>query len=236
MHLPVVLKVFQVTRSWICFVQAAEAKARRKEEKKNLRAQQKLVSEANGRGGGDDGGSGGQEDNDHAEGEDGHFDGLATLGGPTKSPSKSMSSSGVQLAVASAGAKDDAPLLLNPDLPHLAAVLDKADVVIEVLDARDPLAHRSSALEARVESKKGQKLLLLLNKIGACALILLIQCYVMADRTAHRYMSSRTDRCMGCSVAFGAPDAALPRRIILSPTCRHTRIDKGKRKEQGAVR
>lgn len=227
-------------------MQAAEAKARRKEEKKNLRAQQKLASapEANGRGGGgDDGGSDGQGDNDNAEDEDGHFVGVATLGGPTKSsPSKSMSMSmsgaGVPVVAASAGAKDGdgAPLLLNSDLPHLAAVLDKADVVIEVLDARDPLAHRSSALEARVKSKEGQKLLLVLNKIGACALIPLIQCYVRADRTAHRHMSSRTDRRMGCSVASRAPDAALPRRIVLSPTCRHVRTDKGKRKEQGAVR
>lgn len=215
-------------------MQAAEAKARRKEEKKNVRAQQKLVSEANGRGSGGDGGDGGQEDNDNPEGEDGHFDGLA----PKKSPSKSMlmSGSGVPLVTTSAGAKDGAPILLNPDLPHLAAVLDKADVVIEVLDARDPLAYRSSALEARVESKKGQKLLLLLNKIGACALIPLIQCYVMADRTARRYMSSRTDRRMGCSVAFRAPDAVLPHRVILSPTRRHARTYKGKRKEQGTVR
>lgn len=41
--------------------------------------------------------------------------------------------------------------------------------MIEVLDARDPLSHRSRALEARVASKEGQKLLLVLNKIGACA-------------------------------------------------------------------
>ena len=82
-----------------------------------------------------------------------------------------MSGSGVPRVATSAGAKDGAPPLLNPDLPHLAAVLDKADVVIEVLDARDPLAHRSSALEARVKSKEGQKLLLVLNKIGACALV-----------------------------------------------------------------
>jgi nuclear GTP-binding protein len=62
-----------------------------------------------------------------------------------------------------------APLVPNPDLPHLAAVLDKAHVVIEVLDARDPLSYRSHALEARVASKEGQKLLFVLNKIGACA-------------------------------------------------------------------
>jgi hypothetical protein len=152
-----------------------------------------------------------------------------------KNPSKSMLMSGSGVGVPLVAASACAPLLLNPDLPHLAAVLDKADVVIEVLDARDPLAYRSSALEARVESKKGQKLLLLLNKIGACALIPL-QCYVMADRTARRYMSSRTVRRMGCSVAFRASDAALPHRIILSPTRRHARIYKGKRKEQGTVR
>ena len=158
-------------------MQAAEAKARRKEEKKNLRTQQKLASEANGRRGGDDdddGGSGGQGDSDNAEGDDGHFDGVAMLGGPTKSPpskSMSMSGSGIPHVATSAGAKDDAPPLLNPDLPHLAAGLDKADVVIEVLDARDPLSHRSSALESRVKSKEGQKLLLVLNKIGACTLV-----------------------------------------------------------------
>ena len=41
--------------------------------------------------------------------------------------------------------------------------------MVEVLDARDPLSYRSRALEARVASKEGQKLLLVLNKIGACA-------------------------------------------------------------------
>ncbi len=161
-----------------CRVQATEAKARRKEEKKNLRAQQKSALGTSGRSGGD-AGSGG-EDSDNLEGEEGHFDGVATLGGPTKSSSKSREggisapvASGTSGSASTAGANIDGvpPPLLNPDLPHLAAVLDKADVVIEVLDARDPLAHRSSALEARVASKGGQqKLLLVLNQIGTCAL------------------------------------------------------------------
>ena len=56
---------------------------------------------------------------------------------------------------------------MNPELPHLAAVLDKADVVIEILDARDPLSYRSKALETQVSLKEGQRLLLVLNKIGA---------------------------------------------------------------------
>jgi nuclear GTP-binding protein len=152
-------------------VQAAEAKARRKEEKKN-RAQQNFALETGGKDGDDDGSR--DQGSDDAEGEKGGFDGVATLAGPTKNPSKSTkgvpATSGASAsALASATEASGAQLLLNPDLPHLAAVLDKADVVIEVLDARDPLAHRSHALEARVASKEGQKLLLVLNKIGACA-------------------------------------------------------------------
>ena len=59
------------------------------------------------------------------------------------------------------------PPLLNPELLHLAAILNKADVVIEILDAGDPLSYRSHALETCIASKEGQKLLLVLNKIGA---------------------------------------------------------------------
>ena len=153
-------------------MQAAEAKARRKEEKKTLRAQQKVALKANGKDGGDDGSSG--EDNDDVEGENGDFDGVATLDGPLENSSKStkrgippVASSTPAAASASTADASGTPLLLNSNLPHLSAVLDKADVVIEVLDARDPLAYRSSALEARVASKEGQKLLLVLNKIGA---------------------------------------------------------------------
>ncbi|KAH9963235.1 P-loop containing nucleoside triphosphate hydrolase protein [Russula dissimulans] len=154
--------------------QAAEAKARQKEEKKALRAQQKVALKANGKDGGDDGSGG--EDNDDVEGENGDFDGVATLRGPLKNTSsKSMKNgahpvaSGTPTAASALTADAScARLLLNSDLPHLSAVLDKADVVIEVLDARDPLAYRSSALEARVASKEGQKLLVVLNKIDTC--------------------------------------------------------------------
>jgi nuclear GTP-binding protein len=155
-----------------CAVQSTEAKARRKEEKRKLRAQQNVALEAGGKDGGDDDSR--DQDSDDAEGEEGDFDGVAMLAEPMKRPSKSTrgipaANSISSSASASTTEASRAPLLLNPDLPHLAAVLDKADVVIEVLDARDPLAHRSHALEARVASKEGQKLLLVLNKIGACA-------------------------------------------------------------------
>jgi nuclear GTP-binding protein len=135
--------------------------------------------EANGRHGDDDDGSSDGEDNNDAEGEESNFDGVATLGGPTgtrKNSSKSTEGTpatmaGVFASASTAGTDGAPPPLPNPDLPHLAAVLDKADVVIEVLDARNPLAHRSSALEVRVAAKEGQKLLLVLNKIGTCTLL-----------------------------------------------------------------
>ena len=46
-------------------------------------------------------------------------------------------------------------------------MLKEADVVIQVLDARDPLRCRSASLDAAVKDKK---VLYVLNKIGACAL------------------------------------------------------------------
>ncbi|KAG5645776.1 hypothetical protein DXG03_005313 [Asterophora parasitica] len=64
--------------------------------------------------------------------------------------------------------KDEVPVLVNRDLPNLQAVLDDADVVVQVLDARDPLSFRSSHLEGLVASKKGRKILLVLNKIDTC--------------------------------------------------------------------
>ncbi|KAH0587093.1 hypothetical protein H2248_005911 [Termitomyces sp. 'cryptogamus'] len=66
--------------------------------------------------------------------------------------------------------ENEVPVLINHDLPNLETVLSNADVVIEVLDARDPLPCRSSHLEGLVAAKAGQKLLLLLNKIDICPL------------------------------------------------------------------
>ncbi|KAJ3760503.1 GTP-binding protein, partial [Lentinula raphanica] len=63
---------------------------------------------------------------------------------------------------------EDAPVLINRDLPHLQAVLNQADVVVEVLDARDPLPFRSSYLEELISSKTNRQTLFVLNKID-CA-------------------------------------------------------------------
>jgi nuclear GTP-binding protein len=63
--------------------------------------------------------------------------------------------------------EDDEPgYFVNRDLSHLKAALDEADVIIEVLDCRDPLSFRSSHLEELSRDKAGRKTVLILNKIG----------------------------------------------------------------------
>ena len=57
-------------------------------------------------------------------------------------------------------------MLINRDLPNLKAVLEKADVVLELLDTRDPMAYRSQHIEA-LAGELGKKVLLVLTKIGA---------------------------------------------------------------------
>lgn len=63
--------------------------------------------------------------------------------------------------------EEDAPMLMDPELATLRAVLDKADAVIEVLDARDPQTFRSAALEKHI-MEGNKKLMLVLNKIDLC--------------------------------------------------------------------
>lgn len=45
-------------------------------------------------------------------------------------------------------------------------VVETADVILEVLDARDPLGSRAQAVEAAVLAKAGKKLVLVLNKVS----------------------------------------------------------------------
>ena len=131
-----------------------------------MRVQQKAALGANGEHGGDD--SGGENADVDAKGV---FDGVATFDDRAKTlPSKSKKGADGVRGAASTTKEEEAtgvPPLMNLELPHLGAVLNKADVVIELLDARDPLAHRSKALEKQVSLKEGQRLLLVLNKIGA---------------------------------------------------------------------
>ena len=171
-----------------------------------MRTQQKAAVGANGEHGGD---------NDSG-GEDG--DGIATFDVRAKTlPSKTKKSGGAVSSIVEEASS--VPPLMNPELPHLAAVLNKADVVIEIVDARDPLAHRSRALETQVSLKEGQRLLLVLNKIGAYSFLFIPSWF---GRGLHYYghyrrLPSRADDRVGCALAYGVPDTALPRRIVLSP-------------------
>ncbi|KAK7060149.1 hypothetical protein VNI00_000913 [Paramarasmius palmivorus] len=63
--------------------------------------------------------------------------------------------------------EDDVPILINRDLPNLQSVIDQADVIVQLLDARDPFSFRSSHLE-KVTAQAGKKLLFVLTKIDAC--------------------------------------------------------------------
>lgn len=61
--------------------------------------------------------------------------------------------------------EEEVSVLINRDLPTLQSVLEKADVVLEVVDARDPMVFRSEHVE-RLAKDAGKKVLLVLNKIG----------------------------------------------------------------------
>jgi nuclear GTP-binding protein len=60
--------------------------------------------------------------------------------------------------------EDEAPLLIDTTIPNTDTALQVADVVINVLDARDPLSYRSTYVEGTLGDTP---LLYVLNKIGA---------------------------------------------------------------------
>lgn len=61
---------------------------------------------------------------------------------------------------------EDIPVLLNPEYPHFQAIFEKSDVILHVLDARDPLSFQSSQIETLVSNKPEQRLVFILNKTG----------------------------------------------------------------------
>ena len=117
--------------------------------------------------------------------------------------------------------EEDVPVLINPELPNLKTVLDAADAVVEVLDARDPAAARSTHLEELVRGG-GKKLLLVLTKVGGYTIILrysppplLRLCLRLCMRGAHlsvvcRYVPEGSSRGVGGHPAQAAPHRAVP--------------------------
>lgn len=130
-----------------CCIQAAEEKLQRKEQQKAKSANPAAVA----------------QDNDESEGEDGDEGGIVASG---KVISASSTRKKKDAAVAaSASEADEVPLLFDPELTDLGSVLDKADVILHVLDARDPLSYRNSIVEGRADGT-AKRNVLLLNKIG----------------------------------------------------------------------
>ena len=106
----------------------------------------------------------GVENDSDDEGSEVAFDGVAAI----SSAKTAASSSKTKISSAREEAEDDeVPAFMNREFPALKSILDAADVIIEVLDARDPLAYHSTHLEQLVKARDGKKLLLVLNKIGA---------------------------------------------------------------------
>lgn len=56
---------------------------------------------------------------------------------------------------------------MNSEYQDMKTVLDKADVVLHVLDARDPLAYVSTHIQEYVKTSGKGKTFLVMNKIGA---------------------------------------------------------------------
>lgn len=69
----------------------------------------------------------------------------------------------IAVATGRAGVVEEAPLLIDATIPNTAAALKVADVVISVLDARDPLSYRSTYVEGTLGNTP---LLYVVNKIG----------------------------------------------------------------------
>lgn len=91
--------------------------------------------------------------------------------------------------------EEEVPILMNSEYKDMRSVLDKADVVLHVVDAREPLACYSNHLREYVGGKDGNgKLAVVLNKIGLCVL--------PEDLTLR-----------SLKIAFGYPDTC-PREVV----------------------
>ncbi|KAJ3571666.1 hypothetical protein NP233_g3595 [Leucocoprinus birnbaumii] len=151
----------------ISAIQAVEEKEKRKEEKRLARQQTKADS---------------KQTEDHEEGISGEevdessssttkrnldvgVDAIASLSAKLINPKLTTKEKQPKQTQVVDNDEEEAPVLVNRDLPNLKTVLDGSDVLLEVLDARDPLPFRSASLEKAME---GKKILLVVNKIDLC--------------------------------------------------------------------
>ncbi|KAK7061366.1 guanine nucleotide-binding protein-like 3 [Favolaschia claudopus] len=150
---------------------AAEEKQRRKDEKKIKKKTEQNDEDEDV----DDAGSDNDNTDDKADqvfaevkslGLAQGFDSIAGLSAKALE-GKLLKRRDVPMVVDEAEDEEEVPVLINRDLPNLQTVLNEADVIIEVLDARDPLPFRSMHLE-ELASTSDKRVLLVLNKIDAC--------------------------------------------------------------------
>lgn len=138
---------------------AVEERERRKNEKKVLKAARKAGNDEN-----DESEQEGHEEEDSKKKKlnlDIGSEAVASLNAKTISADK------LQRRTKIIEEEEEVAVLINHDLPNLKAVLGEVDVLIEMLDARDPLPYRSRQLEELV-AKENKKLLLVLSKIDTC--------------------------------------------------------------------
>ncbi|KAF8211548.1 hypothetical protein K438DRAFT_1807499 [Mycena galopus ATCC 62051] len=95
------------------------------------------------------------------------FDGIASLSAK-RLDNRKLKPREVPMEVDEPEAEEEVPVLISRDLPNLQAVLNEADVIIEVLDARDPLPFQSAHLEELASATSSKRVLLVLNKIDTC--------------------------------------------------------------------
>ncbi|KAJ7047765.1 hypothetical protein C8F04DRAFT_1216975 [Mycena alexandri] len=147
---------------------AAEEKQRRKDQKKTKKSTDSDVEDEDMADAGSDNENAGDEvfAEVKALGLAQGFDGIASLS--AKRLNAKLKPREVPFEVVEEEPEEAVPVLINPALPNMKAVLDEADVIIEVLDARDPLPFRSAHLEELAGAKAGQRILLVLNKIDTC--------------------------------------------------------------------
>jgi nuclear GTP-binding protein len=80
--------------------------------------------------------------------------GISSVGGSAVLARAPLSAT-ASLPVDSDDSDDDVPVLLDSDLPTLQAALDAADILLEVVDARDIMGGRSAAVETLVSEADG---------------------------------------------------------------------------------
>lgn len=134
------------------------------EEAKQLKKEQKKALKANANG-----------SNDEDE-ETNAFDGITSIGTISKPDAEAgkYSAKGKGKGPALED-EEDVPILMNSEYQDMKTVLDKADVVLHVLDARDPLAYLSTHIQEYVKTSGKGKTFLVINKIGASDTLLHIR-------------------------------------------------------------